>query len=516
MGVNVIDMLVPKNDGAFAVTDAAYAKGGHREVDDEAARLAITTARRSAGMLVYQRDNGLTYRLGGDLTTWDIAVSTGGGSSSDVATGDITVLVDSASGSDSATDDRPARLTTGDYSAYPFATIQAALSALPITVPYPYRVMVDVAAGTLPGASLRGIKSWHTFTPYGPASWGYSDYGFQLRGATAAATPATGAASGTASAGGDYMTLTKAGAGWTVNDSNLRGRLVKITGGPGFSALAHRPNVGIIRSNTADTLIVWFFDLAFASPDAGSTFEILDNATLPTPLESLDSYSIGAQNCTGILISNFLPNKGAFASGGIRMRACDTSGVRNITLNASSSLGQGCITFEQCGYITDAENIACTGVVNPIVVDACDRVDVIATVFTTCHGGIWCTWNNNPRISGFDFLNCSVYPSITLKQNNQTFVSYGEENGRTDAQFLRAIGCAFVTTEAVGGSGNTGIALQVYGGGYVAADFDSFNVAFDTEIVLDDLYTLTYAQVVAEGAVIGLMSTIATTDFMHI
>lgn len=72
--------LAPSNSGSWATHTDTYGKGGFRTVADNTARDAITTARRSAGMLVYSTASAALYQLGPGLTNSDWAVASFGGS----------------------------------------------------------------------------------------------------------------------------------------------------------------------------------------------------------------------------------------------------------------------------------------------------------------------------------------------------------------------------------------------------------------------------------------------------
>ena len=70
-GTNVISKVVPfDSDDTYATHEDTYGQGGLQSVANEAARLAIHTARRKAGMLVCQLDTGDYYKLESNLTTW--------------------------------------------------------------------------------------------------------------------------------------------------------------------------------------------------------------------------------------------------------------------------------------------------------------------------------------------------------------------------------------------------------------------------------------------------------------
>lgn len=64
--------VAPTSAGdSYASHIAEYGKGGYQSVADTTARNAITTDRRTAGMCVYCRTEGLAYVLGAGLTNSD-------------------------------------------------------------------------------------------------------------------------------------------------------------------------------------------------------------------------------------------------------------------------------------------------------------------------------------------------------------------------------------------------------------------------------------------------------------
>lgn len=70
-GVKITGFISPTDsDDTYPVTDPVYGIGGYREVADHAARDAITTERRRAGMLVHTADDEKVWKLAADLTTW--------------------------------------------------------------------------------------------------------------------------------------------------------------------------------------------------------------------------------------------------------------------------------------------------------------------------------------------------------------------------------------------------------------------------------------------------------------
>lgn len=68
-GIHVTGTMIPTSDlDTFAVTDEQYHKGGYRSVADSTGRYAISTERRSVGMLVKELSTGFYYSLEGGIT----------------------------------------------------------------------------------------------------------------------------------------------------------------------------------------------------------------------------------------------------------------------------------------------------------------------------------------------------------------------------------------------------------------------------------------------------------------
>lgn len=174
--------------------------------------------------------------------------------------GAITVAVTSG-GSDTAVLGRPDKLLSGDYSATPFATPAAALSALPKGLRHD--VIMTIGAGTFAGFAVHG------FVGKGK---------LRIAGSTALATLATGTNNGTANSGTTTTSLVKPGAAanWTVDD--LRGHFLIITAGGGNSGDSNFPTIRPIKSNTTTTLTVD----AITGMDNTSVFQIVDIASIFT------------------------------------------------------------------------------------------------------------------------------------------------------------------------------------------------------------------------------------------
>jgi len=149
--------------------------------------------------------------------------------------------------------------------ALPFLTIQAAINSIPKTIKHP--TIVSIGAGTFAPFFVSGFNV---------APDGNAQAYLEVQGTMAAATVATGTASGTSTAvdPGDFVaafaTLTDAGQTWTIND--LKGKFLYITGGAGAG------NVAVITSNTATVIsVAGFF---YPIPDATSTYAIKQSGTV--------------------------------------------------------------------------------------------------------------------------------------------------------------------------------------------------------------------------------------------
>lgn len=154
------------------------------------------------------------------------------------AYGDVIGAVDISSGEDTNSN-RPPVLTSGDYSAYPFQHLLAAVSALPLHLGG-YTLRLNLAAGSYAGAVLGGFIGGT----------------LELCGTWATPTIGSGVTSGTAGSGTAGTALNKptAAPSWP-NDGSLVGLKVVITGGLGFTGSdAMTETVRIIKAHTATQL----------------------------------------------------------------------------------------------------------------------------------------------------------------------------------------------------------------------------------------------------------------------
>jgi len=169
------------------------------------------------------------------------------------------VLAVSTTGSDTPSANRPARITRGDYSAFPFLTIQAAIDALAPVIRYggatTANALINIGVGNFAGFMVEGMLA---------------SAGLQIAGTRITSTLATGSPTGTAT-GGTTRTLVDAGATWTPDD--LVGRYVNIASGPGAG------QIKLIAANTATALTVADVSTSFG---AGSVYTIEDSGTVIT------------------------------------------------------------------------------------------------------------------------------------------------------------------------------------------------------------------------------------------
>lgn len=227
--------------------------------------------------------------------------------------------------------------------ASPCLTIPVTLGKVPKRLRHP--ITIDVGAGTFGGAYIEG------FTVEAAASTGaYLD----IRGTMAAVTPASGAASGAATAvsaqsGITWATLTKTAAGWTVDD--FKGKFLAITSG------ADSGDVRAISGNSA-TVITIAGGWTLATPSAADTFEVRSISTV------FDDTSMKSQPVTSALLSaaNSSTSQGhaaAFQVNGASRSVGASVAFHNLkltgngtlvrTFSSDSVLVQNC-RFESAGY----------------------------------------------------------------------------------------------------------------------------------------------------------------------
>jgi hypothetical protein len=248
-------------------------------------------------------------------------------------------------------------LVKGNYSAYPFATIQAAVDSLPKKILNTNAVRINVGAGTFPGFAVEGFSCGAR-----SAVLGLYNGPFNIIGTRATATPATGPATGTANAPFANTSLTLTGAGWTTND--LVGRYLRVTAGTGAGSLV------LIASNTADYMR--FAGQASTTLDGTSQFVIEDLVTIINTVPAGRSAGITANNNTGDSVRFYdlkTTNTGSYGiraanSSNITMYRCVSSGACNLSIAIVSIPGTTVLQF--CG--------AFNGISNGFYIQSCNYV----------------------------------------------------------------------------------------------------------------------------------------------
>jgi hypothetical protein len=376
--------------------------------------------------------------------------------------GNITLAV-STTGSDVQSANRPYKITKGDYSAYPFATIQAAINALPIIDQERISsgnadATINVGPGTFTGFKLVG-----------------SVVSVRFNGTRQTAVLASGPSTGTATSGTD-RTLTLTGAGWTVDD--LVGRYVNITAGPSAG------NIYLIAKNTTDTITI----PAYMSPaiGVGSVFIIEDLVTIlnatPAPFTGIANFqgNIGYNRFIDFkLVSPGGTVAGVFASSNPGTVSAQRISTIGCYVGFSQSSG-GIVWTESC-Y---AEGSAYSGF-------SCQNVIMFVPyrcLARNCNTGYaynnGCGWVYFGAGSGNMAINCPAGATFEGVQGIlNRLICEGCGTGLYALRcVLRAIGCSIDGSTStpiflaqtniefdgwLTGSGNVGFGLNANGGNYV-------------------------------------------------
>lgn len=374
--------------------------------------------------------------------------TTGGSSGGAVgSTATIVVAVTSA-GSDASNVNRPDALAGGDYSALPYATLQAALNALPKVLRH--HAHVRIGAGTFAGAIISGFMG-------GGRSAG-RNVGLNVIGSTAAFTPATGVATGTAGAGTTATTLVKptAAANWTA--SNLVGKFLKITGGAG--AGSDTTNFPVLRPIIANTTTSLTVD-SIAAMDSTTTFQIVTMATL---LEEAAGETVCLQPC--------------FNTAPIRLSALGfTSDGALDSLIASTVNTSLELDGVDLGFATDAESFL-SDKDGDVLVQNCKlsaASDILVKNNSTyvelrnlyCNGGSIVGIEDSHSAKVSMRSEGALSHALRLIQVGRAKAEVVANNGAATAVYVEGTQFEAVGTNKLTGSGNTGYGLQVEGSGRV-------------------------------------------------
>lgn len=363
------------------------------------------------------------------------------------STATIVVAVTSA-GSDASNVNRPDALAGGDYSALPYATLQAALNALPKVLRH--HAHVRIGAGTFAGATISGFMG-------GGRSAG-RNVGLNGIGSTAAFTPATGVASGTAGAGTNATTLIKptAAANWTA--SNLVGKFLKITGGAGAgSDTTNFPVLRPIIANTTTSLTVE----SIAGMDSTTTFQIVTMATL---IEEAAGETVCLQPC--------------FNTAPIRLSALGfTSDGALDSLVASTVNTSLELDGVDLGFATDAESFL-SDKDGDVLVQNCKlsaASDILVKNNSTyvelrnlyCNGGSIVGIEDSHSAKVSMRSEGALSHALRLIQVGRAKAEVVANNGAATAIYVEGTQFEAIGTNKLTGSGNTGYGLQVEGSGRV-------------------------------------------------
>lgn len=194
-------------------------------------------------------------------------------------------------------------------------TLQGAINKAPKLLRH--RITITVAAGNYAGVHISGF----TIDP----SIQTATAGILFDAALVNVTPATGTATGTATAGTagsgtTYGTLTDGAQTWTIN--NLRGRMVTITAGTG---------VGTIRTVCSNTATVITICGTWTAPNGTSVYAVQTNGAIITSATSQVPNALGTVNVAGGAVQ-LLDNNTNAASSEITFRNI------GISIGASSAV----------------------------------------------------------------------------------------------------------------------------------------------------------------------------------
>lgn len=341
--------------------------------------------------------NGFTWTASGNFS----AVASGSGTS--VATGNITVAV-STSGSDTPTSNRPATVVSGNYAAYPFATIQGALNALPKVLNSNY-CLVQIGIGSFAGYTVQGFCGGGTLVLQG----------------SFATSAITGSSSGVAGTGTSTTIVSLPNGGTNWSNSSLRGHIFQINSGAGASTDSNVPTMRPINSNTTNTLTV------YSVPGMNNTtsFSIVNVATTLTACPS--SPISGKATC-----ANYIENTVLVKTLGLNVAVTGDYGIYS-TLNTrveftacpltnTSSVGSFySVNDSYClfndTFITNSAGITVLGAPNAEVQRLTN--DAASILIQQCPNVLTVSDANGCTSTALQILQAN-YANVTLNANNCT------------------------------------------------------------------------------------------------
>ncbi len=362
-------------------------------------------------------------------------------------------------------------------------TIQGAINKL--AKQRRYQATVNVAAG----ASYAGFTiSGFTVDPaYVTVA---TNTGILIDGVLVNFTPATGTATGTATAGSagsntTYGTLTDGAQSWTVND--LRGQLVTITGGTGSG------QIKVIVSNTATVLTIAG---TWTAPTGTSTYAIQQpGVTISTAAPNILSPLGAATNAVNVAAVQIANNNLAASNitlrnitvGGSTNGVSATGAQQNIALVQvmRAAAGGGTLGTFSGGTVA----ITNTALNNTGSVAAVTFTNGVSATLTgawlqttggnqgiiSCTSGANCTFSSVQTVGDFFSVSRNAYATVA--------------SSRCDCNFLASLGC--VTAGAVPTLSPTSAPFAVVSGGL-------------------DVINCTYGVLATGGATVAFTSSTAT------
>lgn len=251
----------------------------------------------------------------------------------------------------------------------PCKTIQGAANKIPKNLYHD--VQVQVAAGTYAGAVFEG------FTSRLPANVVASYAGLRIQGTLGSPTLTSGATSGTltgytAKSNATMPILADSAQSWTVNE--LRGQLVRITGGTGFPGTESVPPIYPIISNTATTMTI----ASFTAQAIGSTYEIV------TPTTVINSFVVPAA-------ASATPMSTPLVAAGLQFVNCHGASfaVSRIRVTPNATMTRG---FVVGGNRVNLTNVKCdigtggTFCIVAVTGEPVARMQVLGSAFTASAG----------------------------------------------------------------------------------------------------------------------------------
>lgn len=374
--------------------------------------------------------------------------TTSGGAGGAAGLTDTLIISVTTGGSDASNINRPDTLSGGDYSAFPFLTPAAAVASI-AKILNGYNVFLRCGAGTFAGFKPTGFLG-------GGMSAGVKT-GLHVVCSSAAVTPTTGVASGTAGAGTNATTVIKPTGenDWTASDPNIVGKMLKITGGAGAgSDPVNFPVLRKIYANTTTSLSV----ASISGMDNTTEFEIVSVATFFSEASGEGACIVPSLNSAPIrIVSAGFSNAGALNS------------LVQSALNSSLELC-GC----DLSLATDAESFL-SDKDGDVLLDNC-KVSAASDVLVKNNNtfvefrDLYC--NGGSLVEIRDSLNALVSMRSTgalshalkLVDVNRARGEVVANGGAATAVYLEGTEFTAIGANLLTGSGNTGYGLQIEGG----------------------------------------------------